>query len=98
MALGTLIPHGYCTRTNGSPLTCLLHVLPGCTASGDICARTLLWPLAPSRPLRRKGAVLVPAVRALSTGDPQLRRRRGGTRRWPRVLRRAQPCVTEGWL
>jgi len=50
MALGTIIPQGYCTRTSGSALTCLLHVLPGCTASGDICARTLLWPLGPSRP------------------------------------------------
>jgi hypothetical protein len=50
MALGTILPQGYCTRTSGSALTCLLHVLPGCTASGDICARTLLWPLGPSRP------------------------------------------------
>src|SRR5215475_2145086 len=45
---------------------------------------------------RRRGAVLVPAVRALSTGEPQPRRGRGGTRRWPRALRRARPCVTEG--
>ena len=50
MALGTIIPQGYCTRTSGSARTCLLHVLPGCTASGDICTRTLLWPLGPSRP------------------------------------------------
>ena len=74
MALGTIIPQGYFTRTNGSPLTCLLHVLPGCTASGDICARTRLWPPAPSRPLRGRGAGLALALRALSTGEPQPRR------------------------
>jgi hypothetical protein len=50
MALGTIIPQGYCTRTSGSALTGLLHGLPGCTASGDICARTRLWPRGPSRP------------------------------------------------
>ena len=73
MALGTIIPHGYCTRTSGSALTCLLHVLPGCTASGDMGASTLLWPPAPSRPLRRRDAVLALAIRATSTGEPQPR-------------------------
>src|SRR5262244_3493350 len=84
------------TRTSGPALTCLLHVLPGGTASGDSCARTRLWPPAPSRLLRGRGAGLALALRALSTGEPQPRRGRGGTRRWPQALRRARPCVTEG--
>src|SRR5262249_4828394 len=67
-------PQAIFTRTSGPALTCLLHVLPGGTASGDICASTLLGPPAPSRPLRRRGAVLVPAIRAISTGELQPRR------------------------
>ena len=67
-------PKAMFTRTSGPALTCLLHVLPGCTASGDMCARTRLWPPAPSRPLRGRGAGLALALRALSTGEPQPRR------------------------
>src|SRR5262249_50759482 len=91
-------PMALCTRTSGPALTGLLHVLPGCTASGDMGASTRLWPPAPSRPLRRRGAGLAPARRARATGEPQPRRCRGGTRRWPQALRSAQPCVTEGRL
>src|SRR6266478_1607377 len=53
-------PKAIFTRTSGPAITCLLHVLPGCTTSGDIGAGTLLWPPAPSWPLRRRGAVLAP--------------------------------------
>src|SRR5919197_3794183 len=91
-------PKALFTRTSGPALTCLLHVLPGCTASGDICARTRLWPPAPSRPLKRRGAVLAPASRATSTGELQPRRGRGGTRQGPQALRRARQCFTEGRL
>ena len=31
-------PKAMFTRTSGPALTCLLHVLPGCTASGATCA------------------------------------------------------------
>src|SRR6516165_7183190 len=67
-------PTAMFTRTSGPVITCLLHVLPGCTASGDMYARTRLWPPAPSRSLRRRGAVRAPASHAISTGEPQPRR------------------------
>src|SRR5262245_28796358 len=91
-------PTAMFTRTSGPALTCLLHVLSGCTASGDICASTCLWLPAPSRPLRRRGAVRAPALCAISTGKPPPKRCRGGTRRWAQALRRTRQCFMEGRL
>src|SRR5215475_8866367 len=67
-------PKAFFTGTRGPALTCLLHVLPGCTAPGDRCARTRLWPPAPSRLLIRRirrppRATLFPST-TLSQSEP----------------------------
>ena len=81
MALGTILPHGYVHEDERPCSHVPPAVLPGCTASGNIGASTRLWPPAPSWPLRRRGAGLAPALRAISTGEPPPRRCHGGTRR-----------------
>ena len=74
MALGPIIPHGYVHEderpcSHGPPARpAWLHRLWRHGAS------TRLWPPAPSRPLRRRGTGLAPALRAISTGEPQPRR------------------------
>ena len=96
MALGITIPHGYCTRTSAllSRASCT-----SCLAAPPLAtsARTHLWPRAPSRPLRWRGAGLVP----LSVRYRRVNRRPGVDEEGRgEGLRRcgARPCLTEGRL
>ena len=98
MSLGIIMPQGYfhederpCYRVPPARPAGLHRLWRHRRQHTPVASSTVLA-------LRRRGAGLAPALRAISTGDPQPRRCRGGKRRWPQALRRAQQCVTEGRL